>query len=459
MKTRLLYFWESVRTSFWFIPGLMAFGAIAVSFIMVAVDRRVHLDSSFLAGLMYVGGPEETRAILSTIAASMITVAGVTFSITIVALTLASSQFGPRLLRNFMKDRGNQIVLGTFIAAFMYCLLVLRSVHSAPEPLFVPSLSVSFAIALALANLGVLIFFIHHVSASIQADRVIASVYAELLEHIERLFPEELAEEIGEGEEEPAGLEAEEDGHHQAHHIPASHGGYLQAVDRSGLVSIARKNDFVIHLRYRPGEFVMVGSTLATVRCTLRPDESLSGQIAASLIVGPQRLPEQDAEFAVHQLVEIAVRALSPGINDPYTAISCTDWLGSALCHFAGKSFPSAQHHDEDGKLRVVDRPVTFLGITNAAFDQIRQYGRSSAAVTIRLLETLAKIAVHTRNSEQRQAILRQADMVAKAGEESLPDANDRLDVQERYRAFLEALGGTALFTEPSVGQTLSRKT
>jgi len=250
----------------------------------------------------------------------MITVAGVAFSITIVALTLASSQFGPRLLRNFMRDTGNQIVLGTFIATFIYCLLVLRSVYSVGGHDFVPGISVTFAIALAVANVGALIYFIHHVSTSIHADRVIAAVYNELSEHIQRLFPEEL-------------------------------------------LKIAEEHDMLIDLQFRPGEFIVVGTALAKVKSAEHLKENLVEQIASSFILGPQRTPEQDAEFAIHQLVEVAIRALSPGINDPFTAITCIDHLGSALCILTGRVFPSPYRYDEEGNLRFIAKPLTFEGI------------------------------------------------------------------------------------------------
>jgi uncharacterized membrane protein len=454
MKTRLLNLWISIRTSFWFIPGLMAFWAIGLSFIMVAIDKRVEIYLSRVLGFLYAGGPEGARSILSTIAGSMITVAGVVFSITIVALTLTSSQFGPRLLRNFMKDTVNQVVLGTFIATFIYCLLVLPSVETAGKIVFIPGLSVILAVVLALTNLGVLIYFIHHISTSIQADFVISAVYRELLEDIQRLFPEEAAyepEERSNDRVEPHPLET---GYSLSHYIAASQGGYLQDIDKDGLLEIARQNDLLIRLRYRPGEFIALGTTLVAVQCGNRPDDGLLEQISNSFILGPQGRPEQDAEFTVHQLVEIAVRALSPGINDPFTANSCIDRLGSALCYLTGRAFPSPYHYDEEGKLRMIAKPVTFSEIINAAFDRIRQYGRSSVGVTIRLLETLKVIATHTRNSDQRDAVLRQAVMIARASNESVPEENDKQDVQERYRALLDVLNGTDPFNKSATYPT-----
>ena len=440
MKTKLLNVWESIRASFWFVPSIMVFWAVLLSFLMVAVDRRLDLTSYSSFGILYAGGPEGGRLILSTIAGSMVTVAGVAFSITIVALTLASSQFGSRLLRNFMRDTGNQLVLGTFISTFIYCLLVLRTVGQVDEAVFVPNVSITFAVVLALVNVGVLIFFIHHVSTSIQADQVIAAVYHELLNHIQRLFPEE----IGYGPEHNEKVENEKSalGHAYYQTVPvlASQSGYLQAIDSDGLLEFATGNDLLMYLQYRPGEFVVAGSTIVAVQCNEPLDENLKRQISGSLILGTQRTPEQDSEYVVHQLVEVAVRALSPGINDPFTAISCIDRLGSAICHLTDRAFPSPYRYDDQQKLRIIAKPITFEGITNAAFDQIRQYGQSSVAVTIRLLETLQAIAHCSRNREQRQTILRQANMIERASHEAFSETNDKQDVQERYQALIDLL-------------------
>lgn len=175
-SARLANLWESLRTSYWFVPTLMTAGGVALSFASVHLDERVNYKWVRTVGWIWAGGAEGARQVLSTIAGSMITVAGVAFSITIVALTLASNQFGPRLLRNFVRDAGNQIVLGTFIATFVYCLLVLRTVRGEDDTEFVPYVSVTLGVAFALTSLGVLIYFIHHVAISIQAENLIASV-------------------------------------------------------------------------------------------------------------------------------------------------------------------------------------------------------------------------------------------------------------------------------------------
>lgn len=439
MKTRLLNLWESARTSFWFIPGLLTLSAVAFSFITVTLDKSIEPDLAHVTGFLYSGSAEGARSTLSTIAASMITVAGVVFSITIVAMTLASSQFGPRLLRNFMQDTVNQVVLGTFLATFIYCLLVLRTVHTGTDLYFVPAMSVTFAIVLALVSVMILIYFIHHVSTSIQADRVIASVYRELYEHSAILFPDDAdaaANDMPNGDDQ---MNPGESGYRHTDKVLANGDGYLQAVASSELMEIAGRNNCIITLECQPGDLVVTGNPLASFHYNEPVDEDMDELIRSAFILGAQRTSEQDIEFIINQLVEIAVRALSPGINDPFTAMSCIDRLGSFLCHLTGKTFPSDCHYDDDGNLRLVSRPVTFTRLTNIAFDQIRQYGRASVAVTIRLLDMLNIIAGQARTSEQREAILRQANMIIEAAQ-SLEEENDRMDAQERFDVLLDTL-------------------
>ncbi|MGM0406063.1 MAG: DUF2254 domain-containing protein [Thermoplasmatota archaeon] len=442
MKTRLVNIWENVRNSFWFVPILMVFLAIGLSFVLVALDRMIEPENLRAFDFLYGGGPEGARSILSTIAGSMITVAGVIFSITIVALALTSSQFGPRLLRNFMQDTSNQIVLGTFISTFIYCLLVLRSVNNVDGSVFVPGIAVTFAIILAVMNVGVLIYFIHHVSTSIQADQVVAAVYDELSEDIERLFPEELGCKLAQDEENRGGQEPTIDKYTYTNDITASKNGYLRSIDNDSLLKITEEHDFLVHISFRPGEFIVKGSTLAVLRSRKAVEEDLTEKIASYFIVGSQRSPEQDVEFRIHQLVEIALRALSPSINDPFTAMACIDRLGATLCCLTNKAFPSAFRYSAEGTLRVISKPPTFKGILNTAFNQIRQYGSTSVAVTIRLLETLKIIAGQARTSEQRQAIRQQADIIVRTSQDTIKDKSDKNDIQQCYRDCLNVLNG-----------------
>ncbi|MGQ9572227.1 MAG: DUF2254 domain-containing protein [Dehalococcoidia bacterium] len=411
---------------------------MAISLGLIALDRAADYEPDEGLIWVYTGGPDGARILLSTIAGSMITVAGVVFSVTILTLSFASSQFGPRLLRNFMRDQGNQIVLGTFLATFIYSILVLRTVRGGADD-FVPYISVTFAIVLALASLGVLIYFIHHVSASIQADNIIAAVGRDLREAIDRLFPAGLGygspgPESGKEQDLPESFEQE------AQPIAAEASGYLQAVDNDGLIVLATERDLLLRLERRPGDFVGQEAVLASVWPAGRIDEEVVHGIRQAFILGTRRTPVQDVEFAIDQLVEIAVRALSPGVNDPFTAMTCVDHLGAALTRMVERPIPSACRYDEGGKLRVIADVSTFAGIVDAAFNQIRQYARCSASVTIRLLETIAEVATHASTNAQREVVLRHASMIASGSRKGLAEERDVADVQERYQAVLKAL-------------------
>jgi uncharacterized membrane protein len=412
----------------------MTFLALCLALGSIVLD----LATTERSGWAYGGGPDGARAVLSAIAASMITVAGVAFSVTIVALTLASQQFGPRLLRNFMRDRGNQVVLGTFIATFTYCLIVLRTIRSGSAE-FVPHVSVTIGILLALASLGVLIYFIHHAAVSIQAPEVIAMVAGDIQDGIERLFPEKLAYPAKE-QHDDLSEEIAKNFEIRGDFITAGASGYLQSINGDKLMEVAEKNDLVLLLKRRPGDFVVLGGELAKIQPCGRVNHNIANEILGVFIFGTQRTHLQDVEFSIEQLVEVAVRALSPGINDPFTAINCIDRISSALCMLAQRSFPSPLRHGAEGKLRVIARPVTFAGIANAAFDPIRQYGRSSAAVTIRLLEAIATIATCVRREGDRRALLDQALMIERGSREAFSQERDRAALDERFKKALEAL-------------------
>jgi uncharacterized membrane protein len=431
--------WDALRTTYWFLPGVMAASAVALAALTLELDRLTGDRVSREWAWTYTGGPEGARAVLSTVAGSMITVAGVVFSITIVALSLATGQFGPRLLRNFIRDRSNQFVLGTFTATFIYCLLVLRTVRGTDDERFVPGISVALGIVLALAGLGVLIYFIHHVAVSIQATQVIATVTDELHETIDRLWPEALAQEP------PGPVSSRELGippamEESAAPIPARESGYLVSISDDTLLRLARERDLVVRLAHRPGHFIVRGNPLAFIWPGDRVDDELCNLINGVYTLAAHRTPFQDVEFAIDQLVEIAVRALSPGINDPFTAMTCIDRLGEALCRLCQRSVPSPYRYDEEKRLRVIAPPATFGSIADAAFNQVRQYGRSSAAVLIRMLETLAVVANHARREEDRAALERHAKLVHRASAQGLPEEADRADVEQRYQAVEQAL-------------------
>lgn len=444
MRTKLLKYWDRIRSSFWFVPTVMAAGAALLAFATVALDEAIGDDWLDEVGWAYTGGAEGAASVLGTIAGSMITIAGVVFSLTLVALSIASSQFGPRLLRNFMRDTINQFVLGIFIATFLYCLLVLRTIRRGDEIAFVPHVSVTIGVLFAILSLGVLIYFIHHVSLSIQADEIVARVGRELKAEVDRFFPDDVGRDAAQSETPLADVQLPEAFDREARSIVSTDDGYLQLIDGAGLLDLAVESDAVLRIERRPGHYVICGSPLVSAWPPGRADDAFAARVNAAFALGNQRTPGQDVEFAVHQLVEIALRALSPGINDPFTAMTCVDRLGSALCRVAQRRTPSTHRLDDAGRLRVVAPQVTFRGIADAALNQIRQHARSNAAVAIRLLETLAGVAAFAVRQDDRDAIARHAEMVERAAQDGLPEAEDRKAVHRRYEEAMKALKKSA---------------
>lgn len=430
MKARLLAFWEDLRTSFWFVPTLMALGAVALSIGTVAIDSGpVGKKLANSVGWLWSGGADGARSLLSTVASSMITVAGTVFSITIAALTLASSQFGPRLLRNFTRDTGNQVVLGTFIATYLYCLLVLRTVRGTQEGDFVPYLSVTCGTLLAAAGIGVLIYFIHHVAGSIQAESLVASIGNELKQDIARLRPPAPS---GPGDADPELPFIPPQ--HEALPVHATESGYVQAMDRDGLVAAAEKADLLVHVLRRPGDFVSRGGVLLRVWAQ---QDTLSEEDAAQLrrvfSLGARRTPVQDVRYGVRQLTEIAARALSPGINDPFTAMGCTDWLADALAEMARHDAPSGVRRGADGAPRLLEEPVGFAELAHLGFEPIRTYGANTAMVAVHLLGALARLAEQVDRPEDRAALLHEAELTAAAASHALGTEADLQRVRHEF--------------------------
>ncbi|NUZ06785.1 DUF2254 domain-containing protein [Piscinibacter koreensis] len=439
MSTWLQKYWERLRASFWFLPSLMAVAAAALAFAGVTLDEAFtdRLLSGF--GWLYTGGAEGASLVLSTVAGSMITIAGVVFSMTLVALSLASSQLGPRLLRNFMRDTANQVVIGTFVATFVYCLLVLRTIRRADEVAFVPHLSVTLGVVLALASLGVLIYFVHHVAMSIQVDVVVARVADELFAGVERLFPRQ----VGDRSETAAKTARDEARAAAAFEgagadVIADGDGYLQLVDAERLMRLASEADVRIRLAVRPGHYVFRRQTLATVYPAERGKRALLGEIRRVFVLGEQRTTAQDIEFAMLQLVEVAVRALSPGINDPFTALTCVDRLGSALSRLGERDMPTPLRSDDQGVPRVLAPSPSLAALVGTALEPLRQHARADALVTRRLLSTIERLAPRFPVTG-RAELLRQVAMI-EHGVPATLQAMDRCIVAEACEKARRAL-------------------
>ena len=436
MLANVDYLRDRLHKSFWLVPGTMTIAAIA------AAPGMLWLDTTPLG--VAIGqwpapsavGAEGARLVLSTIAGSMITVASLVFSMTLVALTLAASSIGARLLDSYIANRVNQVALGLFLATFLYSLIVLRAVTDDESTTFVPHLSVSFAMLLAILSFGWLIYFIHELAKSIQVDNVVARVAGELSTALARM------PDPGPDGGAQSALHQEVRAGMPRCPVSAGGSGYIQAIDADGLVELAREHDVIIEMRRRPGQFVIPISALASVAGASEIDERLCKRIRNKVILGSKRTATQDIEFSITQLVEIAVRALSPGVNDFYTAIACVDHLAAALAVALKRGLPSNLLHDELGRLRVELYPLAFQDLADAAFDAIRQDARQNVAVSIRLLESLIMLAACAPAAVERDVLRRHGRLITADALRETGNDKDRCDVESRYAALQEALDG-----------------
>ncbi len=425
---------EVLRTSLWFVPAVEVAAAIGLFAVTLAADRAAYRGDFTLPSWVISGSADAAREILTAIAAAVITVVGVVFSIILVVLTLASTQFGPRMLRNFIRDRGTQLTLGTFVATFVYSVLVLAAVGTGTHGDFVPHIGVTVTFGLMVVDMGVLIYFIHHTSISIQLPQVIASIAADLADAIEeqgsgatgraRLVSGPSAVELLARAEARGGI------------VLAPVSGYVQFIKHQNLVRLASKADAVINLEHRPGHFIVAGHRFATVW----PPEAASlmqRELGRAHVIGPYRTLTQDVSFGIDQLVEIAIRALSPAVNDTFTAMTCIDWLGENLCKIVTRWHPARVHRDGRGFIRLISAEPSYNRLVQRSFEKIRESSMGMPAVMIRELEALARIMTETTSDGQRRVLLEQAAMIDRASERSVPEAADRADIRRRYEAIL----------------------
>jgi uncharacterized membrane protein len=426
---------EELRTTLWLVPSLLVVASIGLFAITFAFDVAAYHRHLTYPSFIRTLGADAAREILTAIAAAVITVVGVVFSITILALTLASQQFGPRMMRNFVRDVGNQVTLGVWVATFVYAVLALGSITTGTGRLgnFVPDLSVTVAEALLFVDVAVLIYFIHHIAKSIQLPEVIAGIARDLRSAVDAEFPHRA------GSAAPVELvDAEQLAHLTALldaegvTIPALESGYLQFVAFGQLVRIAEGAGAVIRLAHRPGHFVVAGRPLGTVIPAAAAPQ-VEQALARSHVTGPHRTLIQDPVFAIDQLVEIAVRALSPAVNDPFTALTCIDWLSAGLSEISGRVLSEGIYRDRGDEIRLIEFAPSYERMVNRAFDKIRQAGGDMPAVVIRLLDAIRYVVEHTTEPPQREVLRRQADMILRAADSAVSEPNDVADIRRRY--------------------------
>lgn len=417
MKTRLANTWEALHDSYWFIPLLMVIASMATAVFLLLLDRRYNIRVLQVGGisLIYSGGVDSARNLLADIAAAIITIAGVSFSITIVTLSLAAAEYGPRLLRHYMRNTGNQVILGTFVSTFTYCLLVYAQTPDKGVWDNPPRVAVSFGIILAVACIGVFIYFIHHMSEFIRVDVIITAAFHELLYCIDRLYPEELGLDSRQVEDDSISPQLPPDFDSNVKAISSVNSAYLQAIESETLMKLASEHDLLIQLLCRPGDFLIRNCPIAQVYPAQRIDSGLENQLIKAFILGIQRTPEQDVEFAIYEIVEIALRALSPSLNDPFTAMSCLDRLTAGLTKLMERRFPSSARYDAEHKLRVLAKTASFDEYVEAAIGPIYRNGKSHALVT-RCLDKCLHIAIdHARTEAQRKPLQAQLELLKQA--------------------------------------------
>ena len=381
MKSFLLNTLDDIRTSYWFIPAIMAVGAIVLSFCAIQFDASLDGQGPDWMSWLFDNQPEGAREVLSTLAGSMVTVAGVVFSITLVTVSNAAFQFGPRLLTTFMRDRANQVTLGTFIATFLYCLMVLRAVQSVPASAsdesassFVPHVALLGALALAICSIAVLIYFIHHVPRSIHVSRIVAQIGEELCQRLDDRFPIALGEAAHKRPDDKACetfrktvLTAS-----KSQPVVTSQTGYIRVIDADSLIETAKEQKLQIVLLRHPGDFVAKGDELMRVLGSHdEVGEDVLDDLSDTISVGAMRTQLQDIEFLSQELAEIAMRALSPGINDPVTAITAMNWLGAGIGLLGQREPLSPLRMDDEDKPRVFSPTVGLPELLRASLGSI----------------------------------------------------------------------------------------
>ncbi len=419
---------EILRAGLWFVPALLIVAATVLAHMVLAVDRARALEPS--GDWVFGGGPEAAREIVGTIADGVLTVGGVAFSITVVALALAGSQYGALQMASYLRDRLSQFVLGTFVGTFVYCLLVLGNMDAAGGSDGVPEYAVTLAVLLGLLSLAAFIVLFHHLSQSLQAERLAARLGADLLARLRHMYPEKAERRREAADDGPA----DETGPWTP--ILARETGYLQAIEYKRALAIAIQHDAVVWLSQRAGDFITEGSPIGRLcHHGARDRADVAAAIARCHLIGHMRTPTQDPEYPVHQLAQIAVRALSPAINDPYTALICLDWLEAALRVLALGTIAPIACRDAHGRLRIIAPHAGFAQVADAVFNKVRQAARPHRALMMRLVAVVENVASVVSRDEDRGSLLTHLRLLAEDGAQGLAVERERAELRARCAA------------------------
>jgi uncharacterized membrane protein len=425
-----------LRQSLWLLPGTMSAGAALLAWLLLSSGIESVITNPGARWWLFSGDAGTARDLLSSLLSGLITMTSLVVSITMVVLSLAAGQLGPRLILNFIRDRQIQVVLGLFMGTIVYTLLVLRSVTDQLGPGAIPHVAVAVASALTLLCLFALLFYVHKIARSIIADTVVREVADALEDAIARASPER---------RDPPQDDVETRRFDIRTPISIGVAGYVQVIDYRQLVRCAAKANVVIEVEIRAGHFVLRGGDHLAVRSNEPVSEALLDDVRKAFVIGPERTSTQDLEYSVRQLVEIAVRALSPGINDPFTALAVVNRLGAALECAASQPDPPSLHADENGVVRVRAYATNFVGLLDASFNQIRQAATGNAAVLIQMIDTIGQLGAVVSDPVRRAGLFAHLEKVERTARRSLPDPADLHDFDQSANATRRRLSSLEL--------------
>lgn len=432
--------WDQMRISFWFTPLLMAFFAILLSMLISFLDTRLPNEILENRGVLLSGDLAELRGLLISLATTVLATAGVVFSLLTLPLSTVASQYGSRLLRIYLGDRTTQVVLGMFTGTFSFCLFTAIRLPSPDQAFDPPQLAISFALLLFLATFASLIVLIHHISKALQAPNIVAAAGAELRTTVHELSLEQSTKKSELHFSTKGTPEKFED--RQGYAIRAKTIGYIQAIDLEHILRMAIRANLIIHLVKIPHRFVTESDALAIISPIDRVNPRIAADIRHGFQIGRQRTPTQDLEYAVNQLVEVALRAMSPAINDPFTAMTCLDYLGAGLALYAKQKRPTSHIYDADGNLRLIFDPVSFEELMSAAFDMLRHASRENATVLLKMLDALEAIGRKSQDIDRQREIQRLISLVQVESQAANLVGADKLLIQQRCEALAQTLEG-----------------
>ena len=433
MRARFFEFVELARSSFWYLPSMMMAAGLALFALTLAIDR-LGITGGFVAAVFYSGGVNNAASLLQTLTGAMVAIATVVFSTMMVVLTLATSQFGHRLIRSFMRDRANQAVLGIFLATFVFCLLVFHMVGNDADNTFVPGVSLTVGFVLAIFSTCTLIYFTHHMASLVAAPEVLEAVGSEFDAAIARVYPARAAGDDTSKRRmsyQPTGTPRDE--------VACTQAGYIQVIGVAALCDLAAKHDIVIESVVTYGDHVVAGLALARIHGGVI-DDSIRAAVARQYVVGDERLTDHDLLFAINQVAEVGARALSPALNNPYTALDCINRIAASLADVLSRGLPDLAHVDDKGTPRFLLDLPDFASLLDGAFTPLRNYGSTSIQTMMQLLLTIEKLAELARRDVEQNALRRQADALLEAGQHDLRESIDRQRIEACHQRAVEAI-------------------